>query len=81
MTKSRVHTAVVAPAHAYTRSDSPWIMDADQSVYGRLIHYISGGGMSTFGRTVRQEVMRRRQRRFLAFAGALAVVWAIFYFV
>lgn len=44
--------------------------------YGwKLFHYISGGGMSTFGRTLRQEIRSRRQSRFLIVAAALVVVW------
>ena len=65
-------------AHAYTRSGSPWIIDEHYSPCGKLIRYISGGGMRTFGRTVRQEEVRRRQRRFLTVAGVLIVLWACF---
>ena len=31
--------------------------------------------MRTFGRTVRQEEVRRKQRRFLAVFAALAAIW------
>lgn len=75
---SRIHTEVVTPAHPYTRSDTPWILDEHCSPYGKLIHYLSGGGMRTFGRTIRQEETRRRQRRFLTAAGVLFVLWACF---
>lgn len=44
-------------------------------MYGKLIHYLAGGGMEAFGRTVRQEEVLRRQRRFLSVAGLLAVGW------
>ena len=77
---SGIHTSVVTDAHEYTRSDSPWIIGEHQSIYGKLIHYLSGGGMMTFGRTARQELVRIRHRRFLAWSGALAVVWVVFYF-
>lgn len=72
---SGIHTEVVSSAHAYTRSDSPWIMDRHKSAYGKLIHYLSGGGMSTFGRTVKQEEARRRQRRFWIEFAILVAVW------
>ncbi len=74
---SGIHTEVVSPAHAYTRSDSPWILDRHESAYGKLIHYLSGGGMRTFGRTVRQEETRRRQRRFCIEFAVLAFVWLL----
>ena len=65
----------MADAHPYTRSESPWILGEHVSVYGKLIHYLAGGGMEAFGRTVRQEEVLRRQRRFLSVAGLLAVGW------
>lgn len=73
-----IHTTVVGDAHAYTRSRSPWIMSEHHSVYGRLIHYLAGGGMGAFGRTVRQEEVLMRRRRFLAGAAAVAAVWLAF---
>ena len=78
---SGIHTSVVTDAHGYTRTDSPWILSEHKSIYGKLIHYLSGGGMNTFGRTVAQERVRRTHRRFLIWAGVLAVVWTFFYFV
>ncbi len=72
---SGIHTSVLRESHPYTRSESPWILEEHQSVYGKLIHYIAGGGMEAFGRTVKQEEVRRRRRRFLSAAGLLAVVW------
>ena len=71
----RVATEIVGDAHAYTRSDVPWSISTAKSARGRLIDFISGGGMRTFGRTVRQEEVRRTQLRFLAVAAVLAVVW------
>ena len=71
----RVSTEIVGDAHAYTRSDVPWSISTAKTSRGRLIDYISGGGMRTFGRTVRQEEVRRKQQRFLAVVAALAVVW------
>lgn len=77
----KIHTSVVTDAHGYTREDSPWIIGEYESVYGKLIHYLSGGGMRTFGRTVSQEKARRCHMRFLSVAAVLAVVWLLFYFI
>ena len=71
----KLPTEIVEDAHAYTRSDVPWAMATARTGRGRLINYISGGGMRTFGRTVRQEEVRRRQRRFLTVAAVLFAVW------
>ena len=71
----RVSTEIVGDAHAYTRSDVPWSISTAKPSRSRLINYISGGGMRTFGRTVRQEEVRRKQLRFLAVAAVLAAVW------
>ena len=73
-----IHTSVVTDAHAYTRSQTPWILPEHRSVYGKLINYLAGGGMGAFGRTVRQEEVRRRQRRFLVVAAFLACAWLLF---
>lgn len=78
---SGIHTSVVTDAHEYTRTDSPWIIGEHQSIYGKLIHYLSGGGMMTFGRTVEQEKVRRDHRRFVLWASVAGVLWAVFYFV
>ncbi len=72
---SGIHTSVLRENHPYTRSESPWILGEHASVYGKLIHYLAGGGMEAFGRTVKQEEVLRRQRRFLSVAGLLAVGW------
>ncbi len=74
---SAIHTSVVADAHAYTRSRIPWELSEHRSVYGKLIKYLAGGGMGAFGRTVRQEEVRRRQRRFLAASAVLAGAWLL----
>ena len=74
-----VHVSPLASRHSYTRSRTPWILDDYRGVYGKLIHYISGGGMRTFGRTVHQEEVRLRQQRFLRVAAALAALWMLFY--
>ena len=71
----RVSTEIVGDAHAYTRSEVPWAISTAKTPRSRLFNYISGGGMKTFGRTVRQEEVRRKQLRFLAVAAVLAAVW------
>ena len=70
-----IHAEFRETAHAYTRSKTPWIMEEHKSEHGRLIHYLSGGGMRVFGRTIGQEEARIRQTRFLTVAGVLAAVW------
>lgn len=75
----RVFPEPVEDAHAYTRSDVPWSMSVGTSPYDRMIKYLSGGGMRTFGRTVRQEEARRRQWRFLAVTAVLAGLWLVFW--
>ena len=71
--------------HSYTRSSEPWQMDRYTAAHGetssgkeygwRLFHYISGGGMRTFGRTLRQDARSRRQTRFLVVSAVLFAVW------
>ncbi len=77
----RVHTEFMTDAHGYTRSKTPWILGEHKSVYGKLIHYLSGGGMRTFGRTVEQEEALHKHRRFLAVSAVLAAFWLLFYFL
>ena len=77
---SGLHTSTLRTAHDYTRAPSPWIIGEYKSIYGKLIHYISGGGMSTFGRTVNQEMTRAKHRRFLIKAAIFAALWLYFYF-
>lgn len=77
---SAVHTNFRTDAHGYTRSTTPWILGEYHSAYGKLIHYISGGGMRTFGRTIEQEEARRKHVRFYFVAGVLLTLWLVFYF-
>lgn len=78
MRRSNLHTELVEDAHAYTRSSVPWKITGYSSAYGKLIHYISGGGMRTFGRTVRQEEVRMRQVRFGIVLACLWALWLAF---
>ena len=72
----------VGKAHGYTASDTPWIIgDESRSIYGKLVYYLSGGGMKAFGRSVHQEEVRRRHRRFVIVLSLLAAVWSVFYFL
>lgn len=81
----KIHTEFVSDAHAYTRLSSPWLLDVYTEAKGetttgkkfgwKLFHYIAGGGMKFFGRTVQQELADAKQSRFLAWAAAFGVVW------
>ena len=73
-----VKTRFVESAHAYTRSDVPWNLTVGETAYAKMISYISGGGMKTFGRTVCQEEVRRRQQRFLTVFAVLTTLWLVF---
>ncbi len=79
----RITTSLVGSAHAYTRSHVPWQLDAYEKNHPsfKLFHYISGGGMKSFGRTIRQEEVSVRQTQFLIVSAVLGVVWFIFIFV
>jgi hypothetical protein len=86
-----IRPTFVRDAHAYTRSKVPWRLEEYQSAYGvttkgkrfgwKLFHYISGGGMRTFGRTVQQEERSARQNRFLAIVAVVAALWTLVWFV
>lgn len=78
MKTSPVHTSIIGDAHAYTRSNTPWILSEAGTPTRKLIRYISGGGMRAFGRTVRQEEVRRRHRTFVAVVAALTGLWLVF---
>ena len=80
-----VRTSLVKRRHAYTSADIPWALDVDvgngadaedvmRHGRWRLFHYLSGGGMSAFGRPSGLELQLRRQNRFLWVAAALAAV-------
>ena len=85
---SAIHTSIVGDAHAYTRSKVPWRLDTYRDAHGetskgarfgwKLFHYISGGGMRTFGRSVRQEETNARRNRFLAVSAVIGVLWLVF---
>ena len=88
---SNIHTTIVGAAHSYTRSKMPWRLDAYLEAHGetskgvrfgwKLFHYISGGGMKTFGRTVQQEERSAKQNAFLAFAGVVGAAWLALLFL
>jgi len=82
---SSIRPSTVGLAHEYTRSTTPWLLDENREAFGettdgkrfgwRLFHYLSGGGMKAFGRSVRQEEVDRKRNRFLAAACAFAALW------
>jgi hypothetical protein len=84
---SNIHTSLVGTLHSYTQSKVPWRLDEYREAqcvttkgkrFGwKLFHYLSGGGMRTFGRTVQQEELGARQTRFLVVAGLLAALWLV----
>lgn len=64
---------------AAERKKVPWIIVDDDSVKGKFIRYLSGGGMNVFGRTFSQELARFKHRRFLIFSAVLGFVWLLFW--
>lgn len=76
---TKIPTSVVTDAHGYTRSKTPWILG--DSSCGKLIRYLSGGGMKSLGRTVDQELAHYRHCRFLVITAVILAAWIIFYFV
>lgn len=84
---SAVHTNLLDSIHSYTRSHTPWLLDEHRMADGvtatghrfgwRLFHYIAGGGLKAFGRSVRQEESDVKRNRFLIWAGVFAVLWLL----
>lgn len=74
----KIHTSLVGAAHPYTRSKASWRLEsAARTAREKLYRYISGGGMSAFGRTITQQERDERQTRFFVAIGILAAVWLI----
>ena len=81
----KIRPTFVSDAHAYTRAKLPWLLDAYTEAKGetttgkkfgwKLFHYIAGGGMKFFGRSVEQELADAQQTRFLVVAAVLGAVW------
>lgn len=88
---SAVRTSLVTKDHAWTGADVPWDLDTDavpapvaseaERVRWRLFHYLSGGGLSACGSSSARALVMRRQGRFLAVAGVLAVLWIVFWII
>lgn len=78
---SGVLTSLRGDAHDYTRSKTPWILGDRVSPCGKLIKYLSGGGLKSFGRTVVQEEAHTKHVRFVTAASVFGVLWALFYFL
>ena len=79
MSDEVIAAAVVKPAHGYTREDSPWIIEGPDAFRCRLVRFLAGGGMHTFGRTISQEIARAKHRRFMFATAAIAVCWLALY--
>ncbi|MCR5413737.1 MAG: hypothetical protein K6F50_03285 [Kiritimatiellae bacterium] len=87
---SKIPPSIVEDAHSYTRSETPWLLDTYRDAHGettkgkkfgwKLFHYLSGGGMRAFGRTVAQEESEERRSRFLVACAVAALVWLYFWF-
>lgn len=78
---SGVLTSLREDAHKYTRSKTPWILGESSSSYGKLMHYLSGGGLRSFGRTVVQEEAHSKHVSFMTKAYVFAILWVLFYFL
>lgn len=88
----RIPTSIVRDAHAYTRSETPWILDScgdeggsDASAKAprrgwRLFRYFSGRGFRGLGRTVEEMEVDAKRTRFLVAFGVLAFLWLLFWF-
>ena len=86
-----VRTSLVKRDHAWTGADVPWRIDTDDTpdpnaseaerIRWRLFHYLSGGGLAACGSSSARALVYRRQGRFLAFAGVLAVLWVVFWII
>lgn len=87
MSNLRIRTQLIEPAHGYTQSSQPWRLDENRAAFGatskgkkygwRLFHYLSGGGMRAFGRTIQQEERNSRQSRFLWGCLIVAIGWLL----
>jgi len=83
-----LRTTLVRRRHSWTGEELPWNIDVeDESVAAlpserragwRLFHYLSGGGMRAVATSAVQEIVSRRQTRFLWLSAALFVVWLVF---
>lgn len=77
-----VHTSLSESVHQYTSVEAPWNIDVQaKPEEGRLGHYLSGGGIPAFGRTIRQELARMKHARFLTKALVLGLIWLLLYFI
>ena len=78
---------ILGETRPYARSKAPWRLDAYTQAKGetsagvkfgwRLFHYLAGGGMKVFGRTIKQEEADLKRTRLLIAAGIFAAVWFI----
>ncbi|MBR0196738.1 MAG: hypothetical protein IJQ34_01250 [Kiritimatiellae bacterium] len=73
-----IFTETVGSIHSYTRSRAPWKLETYNK---KLFHYLSGGGISSLGRTIKQEEADIKRDKFLAYCAAIGVVLLVFWFV
>lgn len=59
----------------------PRIEEADGKSQGRLVRYISAGGMKQTRRTLSDDIREARQRFFMFMLAFLLLIWLLFYFV
>ena len=81
--------SIFMPSSRSKSSKAPWRHDAYKGARGetsrgvkvgwKLFHYLSGGGMKGFGRTLAQEEADWKRTRFLIGAAAFAAVWLFFW--
>ncbi len=84
-----VKLSIFMPSSRSGRSNAPWRLDAYKKARGetsrgvkfgwRLFHYLSGGGMKAFGRTLAQEEADWKRTRFLAGVAVFAAIWLFFW--
>jgi len=77
----KIRPSAVTSAHSYTQEDVPWELRDDHADCGRLAHYLSGGGMRTFGRTIAQQKAARAHARFWVVSAVFFAFWLLFYFI
>ena len=89
MNFKKIKPQPIADAHAYTQSKSSWLLDRTVDASSRtkrgddrgwrLFHYLSGGGIREFGRSVQQEEADLNRGSFLWKAAILGLIWFIFW--
>ena len=83
----KISPSVFDATGEFARSKMPWRIDALEEVasggatasrpHWKLFHYLSGGGMKVFGRTIKQQEADFKRTRFLIGAGVFALIWLL----